>query len=175
MLAAVPRRTTPAVLAVLFALLAAAACARPPAVGPAFAAASGPAPGFARVYVFRIDPQSSLSSVELAVDGEDRGRLHNGEYVTFELPAGSHRIDVRQRGFAFASFGWNRQRVRVRDGETVYLELSVRMSAQPIAGSGQDLEIPGRDVGAASENVFVHHIERGLALERLARTTLRVE
>lgn len=173
-----PRR--PHTLAVTLALLAAlvfpSACATTPAPGPAFAAAPEPSPSHARLYIFRIDPQSSLSSVELALDEQKQGHLRNGEYATFELTAGSHRVGLRQRGLAFVSWGWNGEMLRAKAGETIYLEVSVRMSAQPIPpGTGRDLEIAGRGSGSASENVFLQHRTRAEALERLAGTTLRLE
>ncbi len=151
-----------------------AACASAPPAGPPFTPAPEPGPGRARLYVFRIDPQHSLSTVEIAIDGQPEGRLRNGEYATFELAAGSHRLGFRQRGLAFASWGWNRQQIRAASGETIYLEISVRMSAQPMAGSGRDLEIAGRDLGAASENVFLQRRGESAAREALAGTTLRV-
>lgn len=163
-------------LALLAALVVASACASSPSAGPAFAPSPEPSPGHARLYVFRIDPQSSLSTVELAIDGQQRNHLRDGEYATFELAAGTHKVDLRQRGLAFVSWGWNGERVRMREGETVYLEVSVRMSAQPLPpGTGRELEIPGRDSGAASENVFLQHRGKTEALDRLAGTTLRVE
>ena len=164
-------------LALLAALALASGCATTPSAGPAFAASPEPSPGHARLYVFRIDPQSSLSSVELAIDGQQRNHLRDGEYATFELAAGSHRVDLRQRGLAFVSWGWNGERIRMQPGETVYLEVSVRLSAQPMPGSGtgRDLEIAGRGSGAASENVFLQHRGKVEALDRLAGTTLRVE
>ncbi len=160
-------------LAVLSAWLL-AACAGAPPAGPSFTAAPEPGLGRARLYVFRIDPQHSLSKVEIAIDEQPEGRLRNGEYASFELAAGSHRLDFRQRGLAFASWGWNSQQIRAVAGETTYLEISVRMSAQPTAGSGRDLEIPGRDSGSASENVFIQHRSESAAREALAGTTLRV-
>lgn len=153
-----------------------AGCAGEGPSGPPFEAAAEPSPGHVRLYVFRIDPQHSLSTVELSIDRRKRGRLRNGEYATFELPAGVHRVDVRQRGFAFASWGWNGTTIRAKDGETVYLEVSVRISGQGLpAGSGHDLEIGGRGSGSASENVFLqrHGDREGLRL--LAKTVLRVE
>lgn len=157
------------------------ACATRPPPGPPFAAAPAPALGRARLYVYRVDPQPSLSTVELSIDGRARGRLGHGEYTTFEVSAGSHRLDLRQRGLAFASWGWNRQPIRAGSGETIYLEVSVRLHAQPsgqnapqsVQGSGRDLEIGGRPSGAASENVFLQHRAESDALSALAGTTLR--
>ena len=163
----------PVVLALL-AVCALAACASAPPAGPAFEVAPDPGPGRAGLYVFRIDPKHSLSTVEIRIDGRPEGQLRNGEYATFDLAAGSHRLDLRQRGLAFASWGWNSRRIQARAGETTYLEISVRVSAQPVAGSGTDLEIAGRESGAASENVFIQHRSEDIALEMLPRTTLRV-
>lgn len=150
-------------------------CASDPVTGPVFVAETTAPEGHARVFVFRIDPQHSLSSVDLALDERSVGRLRNREYVRFDLLPGPHRLDFRQRGLAFASWGWNRQLLRVKAGETIYLEISVRMSAQPMPGSGQDLEIQGRPSGAASENVFIQRRSEADALPILADTTLRVE
>lgn len=152
-----------------------AGCASDPVTGPAFVAATQPPEGHARVFVFRVDPQHSLSTVDLALDGRGAGRLRNREYVAFDLLPGIHRLDFRQRGLAFASWGWNRQQLRVRSGETVYLEISVRMSAQPLPGAGQDLEIQGRTGGSASENVFIQRRSEADALPILADTTLRID
>ncbi len=161
------------------------ACATAPPPGPPFAAAPAPAPGRARLYVYRVDPQPSLSTVEFSIDGRTRGRLGHGEYTTFEIPAGSHRLDLRQRGLAFSSWGWNRQPIQAGSGETIYLEVSVRLharshgqpsgqnAAQSIPGSGRDLEIGGRPSGAASENVFLQHRTEADALAALAGTNLR--
>jgi hypothetical protein len=150
------------------------ACATPPPPGPPFVAAPEPDAGRARLYLFRVDPRPTLSTVEIAIDERREIQLRHGEYATFELEAGSHRLDFRQRGLAFASWGWNRQRIQPRSGETIYLEISVRLSAQPVPGSGRDLEIGGRESGAASENVFIQHRTEAAARQALAGTTLRV-
>lgn len=163
-----------ALLALLLASIC-AGCATPPTPGPAFAAAPDPAPGHARIYLFRVDPQHSLSRVDIGIDGEQRGHLGNDEYVTFELAPGPHRLDFRQRGLAFASWGWNHQHLVARAGETIYLEISVRISAQPAPGDSRDLEIPGRSSGSASENVFVQHRSQADAIPLLADTTLRID
>lgn len=176
MLARMPTRSfrLTAVL-VLFVASTWAGCAQPPTPGPAFASAPEPAPGHARIYVFRVDHQHSLSRVEIGLDGQKRGHLGNDEYVTFELDPGPHRLDFRQRGLAFASWGWNHQHLVAQAGETIYLEISVRISAQPMPGNGRDLEIAGRAGGAASENVFVQHRTRADAIALLANTTLHSE
>lgn len=166
-------RTAAGIVVTLLSLLT--GCASDPAKGPAFVAATEPPEGHASVFVFRVDPQHSLSTVDLALDERDAGRLRNHEYVRFDLTPGIHRLDFRQRGLAFASWGWNRQQLRVRAGETVYLEISVRMSAQPMPGPGQDVEIQGRTSGSASENVFIQRRPAVDALPILANTTLRVE
>ena len=150
-------------------------CAQTPNPGPAFEAAPVPAEGRSRLYVYRLDPQRSLSSVEIALDGRSVGELRHGEYATFDLTAAPHRVDFRQRGLAFVSWGWNRQTIRPKSGETIYLEVSVRMSERPMPDTGRDLEIGGRGGGATSENVFLQHRGAAEALDRLATTTLRVE
>jgi hypothetical protein len=164
---------------VRFALLAVSlvgllACAAP-APGPAFAPAAPPAPGHARLYLYRIDPHRSLSTVELALDGRKRGHLRAGEYASFELTTGDHELELRQRGLGFTSWGWNRMALRLEPGETVYLEVSVRVAAQPTPGSGRDLEIAGRDRGVAQENVFVQRRSESQARDRIAGSTLRAD
>ena len=172
MLARMPTRSpTLAFVLVLIAASVFSGCATPPTPGPAFAAAPEPAPGHARIYLFRVDPQHSLSRVEIGLDDQKRGHLGNDEYVTFELDPGPHRLDFRQRGLAFASWGWNHQHLVARAGETIYLEISVRISAQPMPSSGGDLEIPGRSGGAASENVFIQRRAPADAIRILADTT----
>lgn len=152
------------------------ACAAAPAPGPAFTPAAPPAPGHARIYLYRIDPHRSLSTVELALDGRERGALRAGEYATFELAAGAHALALRQRGFGFTSWGWNRMALRLEPGETVYIEVSVRVAEQSSpAGSGRDLEIAGRDRGAAQENVFVQRRSESQGRERIAASTRRGE
>jgi hypothetical protein len=162
-------------LAVLGLLVFETACASDPATGPAFVADTAPPEGRTSVFVFRVDPQNSLSNVDLSLDGHDAGQLRNHEYVRFDLAPGIHRLDFRQRGLAFASWGWNRHQLRLRSGETAYLEISIRMSAQPMPGNGMELEIQGREGGAASENVFIQRRNEEDALRILADTTLRID
>lgn len=152
------------------------ACAAAPASGPAFTPAAPPSPGHARIYLYRIDPHRSLSTVELVLDGRERGTLRAGEYATFELAAGAHTLALRQRGFGFTSWGWNRMALRLKPGETVYVEVSVRIAEQPSpAGGGRDLEIAGRDRGVAQENVFVQRRSEVQGRERIVASTLRSE
>ncbi|MFO0689392.1 MAG: hypothetical protein U0900_11850 [Myxococcota bacterium] len=162
-------------LLALIALASGGGCAKPPTPGPAFAPAPEPAPGHARLYIFRVDSQHSLSRVEIGLDGRPQGHIGNDEYVTFELPHGPHRVDFRQRGLAFASWGWNHQHLVAKSGETIFLEISIRISAQPMPGSGHELEIAGRSGGAASENVFIQQRSQEDAIRILADTNLHTE
>ena len=144
-------------------------CARAPA-GPAFTPAASPAEHRSQIYVYRVDPRSSLASVDIEIDGRAVGRFRNAEYETLEMAAGPHHLKARMRGLAFVSLGWNEHRFRTLPGEAIYLEVSVRLAERSIPDS-PSLEIAGRSSTGASENVFL--IERGAteALERIRGTT----
>jgi hypothetical protein len=123
--------------------------------------------------VYRIDPRSSLSIVNIQIDGLDVGRFRDHTYETVELPAGNHRLRAGMRGFAFLTWGWNEHAFRVRPGETIFIEISVRLddrSASPTPPP-RDLEIAGRPEGHASENVFIVQTSRASAESAIATTT----
>jgi hypothetical protein len=150
-------------------VLTASGCPKAP-LGPPFAPAPLPPDHRARIYIYRLDDRGSLATVRITLDGLDVGRFRNREYETLELPAGTHHLRAGMRGFGLLAWGWNEQRVRMRPGETVYLKVSVRLEAQsaPVA---REVEIAGRESGAASENVFIIPRAAGEALSELAVTT----
>jgi hypothetical protein len=74
------------------------------------------------------------------------------------------------RGFGLVSWGWNSHRFRANAGEITYLEISVRLDARE-APASRDLEIAGRQAGAASENVFIVPKSAHTALDDLQSTT----
>ena len=78
------------------------------------------------LYLYRADDRGSLATVRVTLDGRLVGSLQNREYETIELHAGTHHLRAGMRGFAFLAWGWNDHRFRVKPGETVYLEISVR-------------------------------------------------
>ncbi|MFK7897838.1 MAG: hypothetical protein AB8G23_18530 [Myxococcota bacterium] len=141
-------------------------CASPPA-GPAFVAAAAPPDHRTRVYIYRADPRASLARVDIEIDGRPIGRFQNNEYESIELAAGPHLLKARMRGLAFVSMGWNQHPFRALPGDSVYIEVSVRLDARTIPAS-PSLEIAGRSSAGGSENVFL--IERG---ETEAREHLR--
>lgn len=162
----------PAIRAPLYLLLLAciaAACAKPP-LGPPFEAAPPPPEHRGRVYVYRADERGSLATVRITIDGLEVGRFRNGEYETLELPAGTHHLRAGLRGFGMLAWGWNKHRFRLKPGEIVYLEISVRLTARS-APATRELEIAGRPSGAASENVFIVPRSAVDALADLEATT----
>ena len=150
-------------------LLWLSACASAP-LGPPFERAPFPPESRARLYLFRIDERPSLSTVRVTVDGREIGSFRNGEYETVELSAGSHNVRAGLRSIALVAWGWNEQRIRFAPGETLYVQLSVRLTEreQPAAAG---LEIAGRPSGAASENVYIQIQPEREALAMIGGTT----
>ena len=161
--------SVPAIRAVLCLVCLAAGCAKSPH-GPPFEPAPPPPDHRGRVYLYRADVRGSLASVRITIDGLEVGRFRNLEYETLELPAGTHHLRAGLRGFGLLAWGWNDHRFRLKPGETAYLEISVRLTARP-APDAPGLEIPGRQSGAASENVFILRVSAEEALSDLALTT----
>jgi len=147
-------------------------CASAPA-GPPFRWAPDPPPNRGRVYVYRADPRTSLSTVAIKIDGLEIGRFRDRTYETLELPSGSHRLHAGMRGFAFASWGWNEHVFQLRPGDTVFIEISVRLDDPSASNTPppRDLEIAGRPEGYGSENVFILQNSRPTAEAALATTT----
>ena len=161
------RRST--CLGFLVAVVVLGGCAQAP-IGPAFKEAAAPPETRARIYIFREDPRPSFSSVRLTLDGREVGTFRNGEYETFELSAGSHHLRAGVRSIGLIAWGWNEQRIRVEPGESVYVQLSVRLTERPQPG-GRELEIAGRTGGAVSENVYLQIRPHREAISQLAVTT----
>lgn len=150
-------------------LLLGSGCASAP-LGPPFERAPSPPESRARLYLFRVDERPSLATVRVTVDGQQIGSFRNGEYETLELSAGSHHLRAGMRSLALVAWGWNEQRIRFKPGETVFVQLSVRLTEheQPATGA---LEIGGRDSGSASENVFIQIQPERDALPLIVTTT----
>jgi hypothetical protein len=146
-------------------------CAGTP-LGPPFHVPEDPPRHRARLILYRADGQASLASVQITIDGRDLGRLRNHEYEMILLDPGSHLIRAGLRGFAFLAWGWNTHRIRLKPGETSYLEVSARLSATA-APATRELEIGGRPSGTASENVFLIRRSAADARPRLEKTTRR--
>ena len=149
-------------------LLLISGCAKQPA-GPAFELAAAPPSHRARLYLYRMDGRSSLSRIRVTVDGREVGTFQDGEYETLELSAGSHHLRAGLRSLGGISWGWNEQKIRFKPGETVFVEISVRLTQ--IASGGRDLEIAGRASGGASENVYLQRRPEKEATGRIEVTT----
>jgi len=155
--------------ALLFFALLGFSCARPSA-GPPFQPPAAPTDYRSRLVLYRTDQRDSLATVTVTIDGRELGRFRNREYETTLLTPGTHILRAGLRGFGFVSWGWNTHRFRVSAGETTYLEISVRLDARN-APDTRDLEIAGRQEGAASENVFIVPKSAHAALDDLRSTT----
>lgn len=151
----------------LFAL--AVACVGAPS-GPPFQLAEPPPDNRARLYVYRLDPHASYSTVRVSVAGRDLGQFRNGEYETVELPAGTRLLRAGVRSLAFVNWGWNEQRVRLEPGETAFVRLSVKLSESG-PPEGSEADIAGRPSGRATQNVYIELRSEDQALEDLAGTT----
>lgn len=153
-----------------------AGCAREP-TGPTFSWAPPPLPERGRIYVYRSDPRSSGSTVSARLDGQDLGHFRDGEYDTLEIPAGLHRLQVRMRGLAFLSWGWNTHQFRVQPGETVYLGISVRLEERGdrFTPPPPEIEVSGWPEDYASKNVFIQQRPRTKAAEDLITTRRRTD
>lgn len=144
-------------------------CAKSPS-GPAFVRASAPPSHRARLYVYRADERSSGSRVRITLDGRDLAALANGEYETLEVSSGPHRLRAGVRSALWVAWGWNEQSITFEPGETLFLEVSVRLTAREQPG-GRSIDIAGRQSGAASENVYLKQVGREAAIEALSATT----
>jgi len=154
---------------VLFAILG-CATASP---GPAFEWAAEPPSHRGRVYLYRADTRTSLATVKASINGRDIGTYRDGEYETFEISAGGHRLRASMRGVGFFNLGWNEHTFRVKPGETVFLHLEVRIDggAQPPLEGPRALEIGGRSDNSISENVFIGERSRADATPDLEAST----
>lgn len=151
------------------ALAVASGCAQTP-LGPAFSAAPAPVEPRARIYIYRAEGPGSFSKVHVTLDGREVGHFRSSEYETLEVASGSHHLRAGLRNLALVAWGWNDQRLHLDPAETLYVELSVRLTEReaPVAAG---LEIAGRGSGAASENVYLQIKPAAEALEALSTMT----
>ncbi len=146
------------------------ACAGAPK-GPPFVSAAPPPDHRARLYVYRADPRASLATVRITIDGRELGRFRNNEYETTELSAGTHILRAGMRGFGLFTWGWNSHRFLVLQGETAFLEISIRLAETTVPNS-RNLEIAGRaNTAVANENVFIVSKSAQQALANLETMT----
>lgn len=158
-----------AVVSVLFAILGCASTAR----GPAFEWAAQPPNHRGRVYLYRADTRTSLATVKASINGRDVGTFRDGEYETFEISAGGHRLRAGMRGVGFFNLGWNEHTFRVKPGETLFIHLEVRVDAgaQPQLEGPRALDIGGRSDNRMSENIFIGERSRADATPDLEIST----
>jgi hypothetical protein len=141
--------------------------------GPAFSIAPAPPANRGRVYIYRADGRNSGAVVKTTINGQEVGTFRDHEYETFEISAGAHRLSAGMRGFAYFRLGWNEHTFRVRPGETVFIQLEMRVDVRgdDVLGRPRELEIGGRPDQQVTENIFIIERPREQALELLARTT----
>lgn len=156
-------------MAVLFAILGCASAAP----GPAFEWAPQPPNHRGRIYLYRADTRTSLATVKASINGRDVGTFRDGEYETFEISAGGHRLRAGMRGVGFFNLGWNEHTFRVKPGETVFVHLEVRVDggAQPTLEGPRSLDISGRSDNRISENIFIGQRSRADATSDLEVST----
>ena len=167
------RRRITGLLSVLI-LVGAVGCLHDATVGPLYSDAPTPPPGSARVFLYRIDPHHSYSIVEIRFDKDSPLQILDEEYITLELSEGTHEIDFRlRRRFGWPSGTWRNQRIRARNGETIYFEIAVGMTEGPTPGI-RNLEIAGRPTGTAGETVTIRARDESEALDLIRMTHLHV-
>src|SRR6056297_3543075 len=114
-----PGRRRIAVVAIAMIALGAAmsGCIHDPTVGPLFEPAAEAPTGFARVYLYRIDPHHSYSLVEVRFDDQEALHLLDEEYITVQLEEGTHEVAFRlRRRFGWPWPTWRTQRIRAKSG-----------------------------------------------------------
>ena len=172
-----PRSLVPAATTALLCLLVlfgAIGCIHDPTVGPLYNVAPSPKSGFARVYLYRIDPHHSYSTVELRLDNQAPLQILDEEYITVELEEGTHEIAFRlDRLFWLPNGTWRAQRIRARAGETIYFEIAVGVSERATPNV-RDLEIAGRGQGTAGEAVSIRMKNEKAAFDLIRMTHLHV-
>ncbi len=98
------------------------ACVTALPTGPRFEALPAPSLEESLVYIYRLDPLRGVEPIDLKLDGEDIGRLRNGEYRALTLAPGSHEVALELRLFDWLPRAWTRIPIEARSGETVYLK-----------------------------------------------------
>ena len=164
-----PKTWALALSGVLFAILGCATAAP----GPPFEWAAEPPNHRGRIYLYRAETRTSLATVKASINGRDVGTFRDGQYETFEISAGGHRLKAAMRGVGFFNLGWNEHTFRVKPGETVFLHLEVRLdggAAGPLEGP-RALDIGGRSDDSISENVFIGERSRAEAAPALETST----
>lgn len=155
-------------------LIGAVGCIHDPTVGPLYSGAPSPTPGSARVFLYRIDPHHSYSTVEIRFDKERPLQILDEEFITLELREGTHEIDFRlRRRFPWPSGKWRNQRIRARSGEKIYFEIAVGVTERPTPAS-RNIEIAGRSTGTAGETVTIRMRAESEALDLIRMTHLHV-
>lgn len=150
-----------------------AGCLHDPPPGPLYVPAASPEPGFARVYLYRVDHHHSFSTVEIRIDGEEPFHIHDGEYATLTVADGVHAMDFRLlRRLVLPSIYWSEQRIRAHEGEKIYFEVSVRV-VERWRPSSNESHIAGREIGTSAEIVSIELRNEEEAIEAMRSTHLR--
>jgi hypothetical protein len=107
------------------------ACASAPEPGPPFSELPVPHPDRALLYIYRQDRLSSRGAARVDLDGENVGKLGNGQYLWLELAPGRHTLKTRWGGALPWAAGWNSLPIELGAGSTRYLRLEVDAQEVP--------------------------------------------
>lgn len=158
-------------------LIGSTGCVHDSTIGPLFAEAPAPDAKTARVYLYRIDPHHSYSMVEIELDHERTIQLLDEEYVDLDLDEGEHEFEFRlRRRFGFPGSRQQKQRIRVKGGETTYLEIAVSVTDRgTVSANSREGDIAGRNPsGSAGEVVSMRVKDAREASERIRMTHLHM-
>ena len=99
------------------------ACAPTAPQGAFFKALAPPDAKDTLIYIYREDSLRGIDGVDIELDGENLGRLLNGEYLAFLVDAGPHELKARMKWFQLVPRSWNSLDFTTRPGETVYVRI----------------------------------------------------
>jgi hypothetical protein len=106
------------------------------------------------VYVYRQDSLRGVGAVDLELDGENLGRLMNGEYLAFLLHPGHHEMRARMKWLQIIPRSWNELAFKSVPGQTLYIRVwgAYERGATPIP-KGSD--VPSSARGDAKVGLFM--------------------
>ena len=117
------RGITRRVAVVLCLALGAAACQTGGPGGPLFTPATDPGPADTLVYIYRTEPLRGVPGVDVKLDAQNLGTVHNGEYLSLLMTPGRHVLSARLRWLGVIPRSWNQIEFVTEPGQTVYLRV----------------------------------------------------
>ena len=141
------------------------ACAPTVPTGSLFTRLAPPDPDDTLVYVYRQDSLRGVDGVDIELDGENLGRLLNGEYLAFLIDPGRHEIRARLKWLQTIPRSWNSLDFMSRPGQTLYVRVWAAYQHEPGP-------MPGRTTLAPSNEKAKVGLFLGLQKPELAKQEL---